>query len=99
MLTGETVLRHRIGALELLDGEPSLYHFGDGRVVLQKDSLPRLQYKLSDHLGNTVVLFEDRNGNGVVEEISGQPEGVTHYSKSSKESPSCWAISALLMPS
>jgi hypothetical protein len=26
----------------------------------------RFQYKLTDHLGNTVVLFEDKNGDGQI---------------------------------
>ena len=55
--------RTYIGALEIKDGEAEVYTFGDGRVVL-KGGATKFQYKIADHLGNTVVLFEDRNEDG-----------------------------------
>jgi len=57
--------RYYIGDLELKDGKPEILTFSDGRIVLN-DGAPRYQYKISDHLGNTTVLFEDRNRDGVV---------------------------------
>jgi RHS repeat-associated protein len=46
-------------------GQPESYYHGEGRVALT-DSVPRFQYKLTDHLGNTMVLFEDRDGDGII---------------------------------
>ena len=38
----------------------NVYHFGDGRIVYEGEGI-RFQYKITDHLGNTVVLFFHRN--------------------------------------
>jgi RHS repeat-associated protein len=46
-------------------GQPESYYHGEGRVALT-GSEPAFQYKLTDHLGNTMVLFEDKDGDGII---------------------------------
>jgi RHS repeat-associated protein len=46
-------------------GQPESYYHGEGRVALTGDK-PAFQYKLTDHLGNTMVLFEDKDGDGII---------------------------------
>jgi RHS repeat-associated protein len=46
-------------------GQPESYYHGEGRVALTGDK-PQFQYKLTDHLGNTMVLFEDKDGDGII---------------------------------
>ena len=41
------------------------YH-GDGRVVESSTGGMQFQYKITDHLGNTVVLFEDKDNDGLI---------------------------------
>ncbi len=49
-----------------MDGKPENYNFGDGRIVYSDSVPPRPQFRLTDHLGNTVVFFEDKNLNGCI---------------------------------
>jgi len=68
LITGNSDLdetRHYIGGMEFKDGVLEAYNFGDGRVVW-KNSVPKFQYRLHDHLGNTVVFFEDKNADGCI---------------------------------
>jgi RHS repeat-associated protein len=58
--------RHYLGGLEFVDGEPESYNFGDGRIVYSDSVPPRPQFRLHDHLGNTVVFFEDKNNDGCI---------------------------------
>ncbi len=51
--------------MEFKDGVLEAYNFGDGRVVWE-NSVPKFQYRLADHLGNTVVFFEDKNADGCI---------------------------------
>jgi len=46
---------------------PKAYNFGDGRLLFD-GSDTRKQYHLHDHLGNVVVVFEDKNNDGFIEE-------------------------------
>ena len=46
---------------------PKAYHFGDGRLLFDGNDT-RNQYHLHDHLGNVVVVFEDKNKDGFIEE-------------------------------
>jgi RHS repeat-associated protein len=66
-----TTERLYLGGAEFVDGEAESFYHPEGRVVF--DNTIRFQYKLTDHLGNTVVLFEDKNGNGEILE-SADPE-------------------------
>ncbi len=59
--TALTETRHYLGGLEFKDGQPESYNFGDGRIVYSDTVPPRPQFRLHDHLGNTVVFFEDIN--------------------------------------
>ncbi len=52
--------RFYLGGLEVVDGDFEAFYHPEGRAVWRNDTL-RFQYKLTDHLGNTVVLFEDKN--------------------------------------
>jgi len=49
--------RFYLGGVEFLD-TPQFYSHGDGRIVFDEEEI-HYQYKIADHLGNTVVLFED----------------------------------------
>ncbi|MEL6142273.1 MAG: RHS repeat-associated core domain-containing protein, partial [Bacteroidota bacterium] len=44
------------------------YQFECGRIILDEAGNAKFQYKITDHLGNTVVYFEDKDGDGVIEE-------------------------------
>jgi len=46
---------------------PKAYNFGDGRLLFDGSDI-RKQYHLHDHLGNVVVVFEDKNEDGFIEE-------------------------------
>ncbi|TVQ43595.1 MAG: hypothetical protein EA362_11170 [Saprospirales bacterium] len=46
---------------------PKAYNFGDGRMLFDGNDI-RKQYHLHDHLGNVVVVFEDKNNDGFIEE-------------------------------
>ncbi len=58
--------RHYLGGIEFVDGNPESYNFGDGRIVYSDSVPPRPQFRLHDHLGNTVVFFEDKNLDGCI---------------------------------
>lgn len=58
--------RHYLGGIEFVDGNPESYNFGDGRIVYSDTVPPRPQFRLHDHLGNTVVFFEDKDNNGCI---------------------------------
>jgi RHS repeat-associated protein len=65
-LEGETPeVRLYLGGAEFVNGQPESYYHGEGRVALTGDK-PAFQYKLTDHLGNTMVLFEDKDGDGII---------------------------------
>jgi len=68
LITGNPAInetRHYLGGMEYKDGVLEAYNFGDGRIVWE-NSVPKFQYRLHDHLGNTVVFFEDKNNNGCI---------------------------------
>nr|MBS0036653.1 RHS repeat-associated core domain-containing protein [Saprospiraceae bacterium] len=48
---------------------PKAYNFGDGRLLFDGSNF-RKQYHLHDHLGNVVVVFEDKNNDGELEETT-----------------------------
>ncbi|MBK6904428.1 MAG: RHS repeat-associated core domain-containing protein [Saprospirales bacterium] len=64
--------RFYLGGLEVVDGEFEAFYHPEGRAVWRNDTL-RFQYKLTDHLGNTVVFFEDKDLNTEIltEEMTG----------------------------
>jgi RHS repeat-associated protein len=77
-LEGETPeTRLYLGGAEFVNGQPESYYHGEGRVALTGDK-PQFQYKLTDHLGNTMVLFEDKDGDGIIttESMSSDPAEV-----------------------
>ncbi|MEM6966477.1 MAG: hypothetical protein AAF573_17060, partial [Bacteroidota bacterium] len=65
-------VRVYLGGVEYVDGVAEAYHHGDGRVVLNNGT--RFQFKIADHLGNTVVLFEDKDGDDVINSTATDPE-------------------------
>jgi len=68
LITGNPAIdetRHYLGGMEFKDGVLEAYNFGDGRVVWE-NGVPKFQYRLADHLGNTTVFFEDKNNNGCI---------------------------------
>lgn len=68
--------RYFISGFEVVDDKIEFYNHGAGRIVFEEDSEEQhAQYRISDHLGNTVVLFEDKNENGVVEENPSNASG------------------------
>ncbi|MEO0727073.1 MAG: hypothetical protein AAFZ63_21180, partial [Bacteroidota bacterium] len=55
--------------------------FGDGRIVweLKDDTLQAWpQYRITDHLGNSMVFFDDKDENGLVisEEQTTNPDSL-----------------------
>jgi hypothetical protein len=55
-----------LGGVEYLDNSPESLTHSDGRVDLSGAGGPKHQFSIKDHLGNTVVLFEDANNDGAV---------------------------------
>ncbi|MGB3546417.1 MAG: hypothetical protein WBA17_05555, partial [Saprospiraceae bacterium] len=53
--------RYYLHGLIIEDGAIKSYEHANGRVTFGEDEQPHFQYRLADHLGNTVVLFEDRD--------------------------------------
>ncbi|MEM6966479.1 MAG: RHS repeat-associated core domain-containing protein [Bacteroidota bacterium] len=64
-------VRVYLGGVEYVDGVAEAYNHGDGRVVLNDGT--RFQFKIVDHLGNTVVLFEDKDGDDVINSTATDP--------------------------
>ncbi len=62
--------RHYIGGFEIVDDGTGLsvesFNHQEGRVLIDDNDEQHWQFKLSDHLGNTVVLFEDKDGDGYI---------------------------------
>ncbi len=63
-IVGDSTLRY-IGIFELEDLEVKKIHYTDGFIY--KDDSLRLRYRLKDHLGNPVVIFEDVNKDGRID--------------------------------
>ena len=55
-----------LNGVEYKDGAFEAYYHGDGRVVESSTGGMQFQYKITDHLGNTVVLFEDKDNDGLI---------------------------------
>ncbi|MEM9820311.1 MAG: RHS repeat-associated core domain-containing protein [Bacteroidota bacterium] len=65
-VTGENgSIRDYTGSAEFKDGAPEVYHHEDGRIFFDEDEI-HWQYTINDHLGNTVVVFEDKNEDGII---------------------------------
>lgn len=65
---GDTTIRTYIGAMQYVNDTLESVHHADGRLLMiQGDTIPHYQYKVSDHLGNTVAFFEDFNGDGFLD--------------------------------
>ena len=65
----DTEKRDYIAGFEIVDEEVESYQFGDGRILFhtpEDEPTLRHQFYLKDHLGNTMVTFEDKNDDGVV---------------------------------
>ncbi|MEM6967700.1 MAG: hypothetical protein AAF573_23260, partial [Bacteroidota bacterium] len=60
---GEDGERHYIGGVEYKGSAIGLIHVPNGRI-LEDGSV---QYNLTDHLGNVVVMFEDKSGDGKIQ--------------------------------
>ncbi|MEZ4983520.1 MAG: RHS repeat-associated core domain-containing protein [Saprospiraceae bacterium] len=80
-------IRYYLGGVEWEDGLPVQYHFGDGRVMWElplgeapamENLKAHLQYRITDHLGNTMVVFEDKNNDGLLltEESTDNPDAL-----------------------
>lgn len=59
--------RYYIEGFEYSAGELELINIPNGRILHKSNESPRYQYNLTDHLGNIVVIFEDANGNGIIQ--------------------------------
>jgi YD repeat-containing protein len=65
-LTGdEEEDRVYLAGAEFKDGALEAFYHPEGRVVFEEDTL-HYQYKIADHLGNTAVLFEDKDEDGLI---------------------------------
>ncbi|MEZ4995311.1 MAG: RHS repeat-associated core domain-containing protein [Saprospiraceae bacterium] len=61
-----------VGGIEYRGGVMEAIYHSEGRVYFE-DGSSRYEYSLTDHLGNTRLMFSDKNGNGVVD-MSDDPE-------------------------
>ena len=68
----QTTNRFYINGLEVVDQKIEQFSFGDGRIVIDEDEKPQFQFSISDHLGNVVVLFQDKDENGIVVDAPGR---------------------------
>ncbi len=59
------VTRDYVGAAEYVDEQLELIHIPNGRIIHYEEEI-RYQYYITDHLGNLVVLFEDKNDDGMI---------------------------------
>jgi len=57
--------RYFIGSIEIRDDKFFAISFADGRVDFTENG-SKFQYKLTNHLINTTVLLEDKNGDGLI---------------------------------
>ena len=57
--------RDYVGGIEYQNGNLELIHIPNGRII-DKGGVKRYQYHLTDHLGNVVVVFEDKNEDGQI---------------------------------
>ena len=69
---GSDEVRTYAGPGVAIDGSLKYIQHDDGRFVFGQEALSStgigFQYKIQDHLGNTVVLFEDQNEDGEISE-------------------------------
>ena len=61
-----------VGGIEYRGGVMEAIYHTEGRVYFE-DGSSRYEYNLTDHLGNTRLMFSDKNGNGIVD-MSDDPE-------------------------
>jgi RHS repeat-associated protein len=70
-------IRDYIGGIEYVDNALESVHHAEGRVYFG-GSTERYDYALTDHLGNTRLLYSDLNNNGVPE-VPGEIIQEKHY--------------------
>jgi RHS repeat-associated protein len=66
-------IRYYLDGLEVFKDKPASYSFAEGRLAF-RDGEAHFQYRIADHLGNTVVLFEDENDDGLITDNPNDPE-------------------------
>jgi RHS repeat-associated protein len=66
-------IRYYLDGLEVFKDKPASYSFAEGRLAF-RDGEAHFQYRIADHLGNTVVLFEDENDDGLITDNPSDPE-------------------------
>jgi RHS repeat-associated protein len=66
-------IRYYLDGLEVFKDKPASYSFAEGRLAF-RDGEAHFQYRIADHLGNTVVLFEDKNDDGLITDNPNDPE-------------------------
>jgi RHS repeat-associated protein len=71
-------IRDYIGGIEYVDNALESVHHAEGRVYFGGSSTERYDYALTDHLGNTRLLYSDLNNNGVPE-VPGEIIQEEHY--------------------
>ena len=61
-------IRYYLSGVEFVNGKPESYPFGDGRLMWEEDDngvwKGGPQYRITDHLGNSMVFFDDKNDDG-----------------------------------
>ena len=61
-------IRDYLGPIEIYNGTIEAVYHDSGRLGFEIGTLiPREEFSLTDHLGNTRILFSDLNGNGTVD--------------------------------
>lgn len=79
LTTGEESTRYYLSGVEWVDSIPQTYFFGDGRLAWEMDNdtlVGWTQYRITDHLGNSMVFFDDKDENGIlITEETANPTG------------------------
>ena len=68
LLNGDTLLkRDYLSGLEFRNDTLEAIYHAEGRLYYDDNGQSRHEYNLTDHLGNTRLVFSDKNGDGTIE--------------------------------
>jgi len=62
-------VRTYAGPMQFVNDSLERITHSEGRILIDQDDREvHLQYRIGDHLNNTVVSFEDKNGDGILQD-------------------------------